>query len=881
MDDLLGEDWQAPGKAPTNAPQNPNPNLSSFASSYSSFRASPRPSASGNGSPLNISRPSSTVNGVARSGVDSFGNLFASKSHKSGANLTLQEKQKQLLEDKRKQQAHEAGLWENLGSGRGTPEVRGASPAPPAADDEDDILAAFNRAAPVDNASHYPPPESPRPSSTGPPGATQPAQPAPTSNAFDDDDDPFGLGAAPQQSNGHAIAPQPKFAGGDDDILGDLGKPVVELPPKKPDLLPEPEMDEESSDEEPDHSASPGDRALAELVEMGFPADTAKIALAENGGSVQDAIGWLLQQAHEESRQRARAQSGQRQRSPAHGSRSPPRRQRGDDGSMPAWMREEARSSSGQRRQDSRSPANGDKDAAAMAQDLGSKLFKGANSLWKAGQKQMAKTMAEFQQERDASQPKWMQDSSADSSRGNSQQRQPAPRSAPVKAANLTDEAAMLDAPREALPPRSTATEQLRDSPARGRSPVEPIAHRPAQQPRFAQQQAAASRQDRRPAAKLSRQEVEELDAEAYVSPARRKRTTPKPEPTSEPEVDLFSPAPAKVPTPSASSRQTRATPPRSEPTPVRPRAPPRNVPSVSPLALSTSAQQRQAGGEAFRRGDYAAAHESYTLALQPLPDAHPLLIVVLSNRSLTALKTGDAKTAVSDADRALEIIGPSQGVDESIDLGPEGTKEMKDFYGKALMRKAEALEHMEKWPEAATVWKQAVSAGVGGAISIRGRDRCERAIAPKPAATPTPAPKKATPPTKSIGDTVQRPTLASAQSAKAVKKLREANAAAERADDEKFALTDQVDARLAAWRGGKADNLRALLQSMDTVLWADAGWKKVGMSDLVLPGKVKIVYMKAIGKVHPDKVWFTHSCFYRGLLTLSRFPQMLRPSSA
>jgi hypothetical protein len=100
-----------------------------------------------------------------------------------------------------------------------------------------------------------------------------------------------------------------------------------------------------------------------------------------------------------------------------------------------------------------------------------------------------------------------------------------------------------------------------------------------------------------------------------------------------------------------------------------------------------------------------------------------------------------------------------------------------------------------------------------------------------------------------------QRPALSSATSAEAVKRLRLANAAADKADDEKFALTDAVDARLTAWKGGKADNLRALLQSMDNVLWEGAGWKKVGMSDLVMPNKVKIIYMKAIGKVHPDKV--------------------------
>ena len=40
-------------------------------------------------------------------------------------------------------------------------------------------------------------------------------------------------------------------------------------------------------------------------------------------------------------------------------------------------------------------------------------------------------------------------------------------------------------------------------------------------------------------------------------------------------------------------------------------------------------------------------------------------------------------------------------------------------------------------------------------------------------------------------------------------------------------------------------------------MLWEGAGWKKIGMADLVLPGKVKINYMKGIGKCHPDKVSF------------------------
>jgi hypothetical protein len=313
-------------------------------------------------------------------------------------------------------------------------------------------------------------------------------------------------------------------------------------------------------------------------------------------------------------------------------------------------------------------------------------------------------------------------------------------------------------------------------------------------------------------------------------------------------------------------------------------------MPSVSPSALSSSAASRKKGGEAFKRGDFAAAHESYTSALSPLPPTHPIAIIVLCNRALTAIKTGDPKVAVSDADQALAIIGPGQGANESIELGAgEGVKDMREFFGKALMRKAEALEHMEKWSDAAGVWSQAVQAGVGGAISIRGRDRCEKTASPQTASKPKPAPVRSVapsagkaPPAKGMGNSVQRPALSSATSAEAVKRLRLANAAAEKADDEKFALTDAVDARLTTWKGGKADNLRALLQSLDGVLWEGAGWKKVGMSDLVMPNKVKIVYMKAIGKVHPDKVRSIRDSMIDGPLAniLLRFRKMPAPSN-
>jgi tetratricopeptide (TPR) repeat protein len=312
-------------------------------------------------------------------------------------------------------------------------------------------------------------------------------------------------------------------------------------------------------------------------------------------------------------------------------------------------------------------------------------------------------------------------------------------------------------------------------------------------------------------------------------------------------------------------------------------------VPLVSPAALQSLHAERQRGSESFRRGDYAAAHACYTRALAALPPGgHPLAILLLCNRALANLKIGDAKAAAADADAALATIGPSQGHGESITLGggggggagsgaDSGNKDMREFYAKALTRRAEALEQLEKWGDAAQAWRAVLEAGFGGASGIQARDRCERAAtagaggssarAQAPTATTTPAaivgqkpkPAATAAAAASASAASSRPRAAvsrsaNAAAAEAVQKLRQANRAAERADEEKFALADAVDAKLAAWKAGRQDNIRALLVSLDSVLWPECGWSKVGMHQLVAANKVKVIYMKGISKVHPDK---------------------------
>lgn len=880
MDDLNGLDWSASSNTTANKAPTGTGNY------YPSLRPTPPPQLSGRSTPLSAQAsgafkpPPKPFAPPKSSTPDSFSNLVSFGASKQST-LTLQQQHEKLQAEKKKQEEERrrqydaqfggGQSWDRLGAGSsqgGTPTAtsrsttpafkplptnfaRTASPAngtiSPA---EDDLFAAFSANAPVDKSSHYPPPSIPSSGRNTPAFAakktvdlTQPnAWEQPKSSGLDlgEDDDPFGLGPMRPMET---VAPPVPTVGDDDDFLGDLGKPVEEVrrrpSPKQVAPQPKPEPDD------------PWDKAVAELVDMGFSAEQSRRALTESGSGldIQAAVGWILNDAHRQAKQK---QTGGRDtsRSNGHsnGQRGPSRDMAQRDG--PAWMRKEGRDSSKPRRED-RSP-NGETDLSKTAAAVGNNLFKTANSLWKTSQKKVQKAMNEFQQDSDPSQPKWMREAAECEQ---AERRQPAEdrgRKPQASTPEVTDEALMLEGgarppPRKAKAPEprfTTSSNSSRDqSPAMPKPP--PARASPA--PRW-QQSAPAD-----PRSRVSKQAIEEQSAQAYVSPSRRKKATPQPPP--ETEVDLFSSAPSKPVQPARTIQRHQAPSKPSTPIPTRPKAPTRQIPSLSPTALANSNQHRLAGTAHFKRGDYASAHQSYSSSLSVLPSSHPITVILLSNRALTSLKTGDPKSAVADSDNALQLIGASRGDGETIDLGHgegNGSKDMKEFYGKALMRKAEALEQMERWKDAGDVWKMCVEHGVGGAQAVQGRGRCEKALAPKPArvATPQARPK---PRPSALSDLDPG---AGGDSA-AVKRLREANAKADKADDEKFALSDQVESRIGLWRDGKRDNLRALIGSLDNVMWEGSGWKKVGLHELVQNNKVKIHYMKAIGKTHPDKVRF------------------------
>lgn len=922
MDDLSNLDWSAPPSKPTTSSPSPFP----------PYRQSSTPQLSGRSTPLSAqqsgvgsaNRPFKVPSKPATPANDSFAGLVSLNSTKSAtSNLSLQERQKQLQEEKLRQEAErskqyethfgasDSKYWDTLGSGKSTPEPnasglqrpsvnlsggpslsktinkpftgldtaskRTAQSPPP----ENDLLAAFNSSAPVDTSSHFPPPSSHN-SGRSTPATTSQGYSVPKTKpsasiaqAFDDDDDMFGLKQLAQKPATYTPQPSVNANDDDDDILGLLSKPVTEFQ-KRSDPAPRQTVVEVKRKLSPDMS-NPQAKAVAELVDMGFPTDKAVIALTntESGLDVQAAVGWLLNQAHAEAKQKTHQRGNDRpRRSPDEledrPSRSSTRSSEKDSGRhnsqglTPPWMGgEQSRSRSGQRRQEGNSGAQ-EKDVSQYASDIGSTLFKSANSLWKTGRKQVQKAVADFQHDGDPNVPKWMREAQS-GSHDNSKRSASSGR----RQESTTNEAMMLEGGgRPNKSARSNGTRHDLDT-----LPIRPQREQNHSPSSFSDRQTSRSPAPRQqpqvskgPAARLSRQDVEEQTSQAYVSPARRKKTTPQPDLFS-PEQPVPSVPASRQSTPSHTNNpflQTAAKPKAGNPTvpspPVRPRAPPRRIPPASSSALNSSTSYRQKGSDAYKRGDYSEAHTAYTSALGPLPRDHPVTIIVLCNRAVTNIKVGDPKAAISDADAALAIIGVSKGDGEKIALGgTEGDKDMKEFYGKALMRKAEALEHMEKWADAGKIWREAVEAGVGGSISIQGRNRCEKAAGgggggqTSSTSQVKKAPVRRPPPPKpsALSDLGG----GSAADSEAVKKLKAANAAAEKADDEKFALSDQVDAKLFAWKGTKADNLRALLGSLDKVLWPEAGWNKVNMGDLVMTNKVKIIYMKAIAKVHPDKL--------------------------
>ncbi|EIW73224.1 hypothetical protein TREMEDRAFT_12801, partial [Tremella mesenterica DSM 1558] len=294
---------------------------------------------------------------------------------------------------------------------------------------------------------------------------------------------------------------------------------------------------------------------------------------------------------------------------------------------------------------------------------------------------------------------------------------------------------------------------------------------------------------------------------------------------------------------------------------------PSRSIVPATPSQIQQSAAKKTQGNEHFKLGRFAEAEAAYTSAISFLPEGHLSLISLYNNRAATRLKLGESTSAVSDSTIVIDLIGTGYHPNKEAPLPLEAADvRLGEALVKATMKRAQAWEIGEKWKSALEDWERVFSfdtilMGSSPAsirtLALEGARRCRKMLEPSP-----PTQTNGETSVKAKGPSVAKVSKEKGEGAdvnksKAVDSLRKVAAAQEAEEEERLRLKDTIDARLQAWRGGKENNLRALIASLDVVLWDEvlSGGLKVGMHELISEKQVKIKYMKVIARLHPDKL--------------------------
>ncbi|KAJ1391505.1 Chaperone J-domain superfamily [Sesbania bispinosa] len=101
----------------------------------------------------------------------------------------------------------------------------------------------------------------------------------------------------------------------------------------------------------------------------------------------------------------------------------------------------------------------------------------------------------------------------------------------------------------------------------------------------------------------------------------------------------------------------------------------------------------------------------------------------------------------------------------------------------------------------------------------------------------------------------LERHQRAQERAAKALAEKNQRDLQTQREQAERHRLAETLDFEIKRWAAGKEGNLRALLSTLQYVLWPECGWQPVSLTDLITAAAVKKAYRKATLCIHPDKV--------------------------
>ncbi|KAI8093109.1 DnaJ domain-containing protein, partial [Halteromyces radiatus] len=281
---------------------------------------------------------------------------------------------------------------------------------------------------------------------------------------------------------------------------------------------------------------------------------------------------------------------------------------------------------------------------------------------------------------------------------------------------------------------------------------------------------------------------------------------------------------------------------------------------------IKKAVKARARGNDLFKLGYYGEAEKSYNQALALLPEKNDVAVVISNNRAAARLKKGQYRQCIMDCTFVIEWARmKSQNESKSTITLLEGDISIRwhDQLGKALHRKAEALEKMVRISEALQVYEELIRMDAGDMKAINGIQRCQSKEVPQPPPRPTPAKSSTTTDTNSSAFPgldysifeIKQVSNNEPPPSKAVAAMRARQAELAKEESERQEKADIVNARIDTWKRGREKNIRALLSSLDTLMWPGAQWRGAPINELLEPKKVKICYMKAIAKVHPDKL--------------------------
>ncbi|KAI8815949.1 uncharacterized protein EV422DRAFT_336553 [Fimicolochytrium jonesii] len=684
-------------------------------------------------------------------------------------------------------------------------------------------------------------------------------------------DDPFDLEFLGAQSrNGtpasEPVASLPGISGAkshtadDDNFLGLLGRPVSEMPKPKPAPPPAPvaaPIPQQASSASHSRASSVPvlskqsaestslDFAIAQILDMGFDHQSARTALEATGNDVTAAIDLLVQnrEAQQEIREHPDSARGKpaasrqqpQQPSPSHAHRVTKFKDDYEDessdsdypGSGARRGNRSAIPSSRADYQHARESSAGSSNASAgltqeklvqTASAIGTSVFKNAKSMLNYSKQKITAVVEKAQAELDAAssgaRPRQQQNRRGgydDEYDDGDQEAERRYYESKEREGHQRDDSDEEDnAPGRGQSPRLQFKDEGDDGSSRSKS---------SQQQQQQQQQSPRSQQQTN-----------------HSAPQKEFRSSPSHQQASQHVTSLSfaaqtSPAPVRPPAAAAPA-----------PAPRKPTPPP--AVTATPQQLEQSNLHKEAGNAHFKQGQFGDAEESYTHSINALPDLHTNLTALYNNRAAARLKTGHYREAVEDCTYVQRM-------------------DAKDL--KSLLRRATAWEALEKWENARDDYKAVMAIDPSVKAASTGLARAQKALKPLSESTPAVvAQSAATVPVvaarSAFADFEQPvskpmdPYVANAVNT-AVAKLREQNEAAENEENMKLALKDQTDDLINRWRRGKEDNLRALLSSLDTVLWSELKWTSINLSELITPQQVKIKYMRAVARVHPDKL--------------------------